>query len=533
MRILKQAILRTRQMKSIFTLCFTLLAVSCSDQRNSTSNGGDGSIPEVEPVNIADSVSISIDVIASNLDVPWEIVWGPDNWIWYTEKDGSISKLNPLTGEKKLLLHMPEVLKSGTKGLLCMALHPNFGKFPYVVVNYQFMKDRHVKKDFWSRWVRFTYDGKTLKDPLIYFEETAEAGHNGSRVTFAPDGTVLMAVGDGDNNNDERNSGVAQNMEMHGGKVLRYNLDGTIPDDNPFPGSPVWALGFRVPQGMVFASNGNLYTSEHGHNTNDEVNLVSKGQNYGYPNVSGVCNEPREMDFCAQHNVQPPIMAWTPTVAPSGIAYYDHNAIPQWKNALLLVTLKTQSLRVLKLNNKGDSVVNESVYLAESFGRLRDICISPAGDVYIATGNRDWTGVDGFPQEKDDRIIKLSAGTPAAPTSAMVPMRQPPSPAVTPGSVIYKDYCASCHKSNGAGLADYAPSLATSSHVSGDVDGLIRIVLNGQHSGNYETDMPAFSFLSNDQIAKVVEYVRLTFGHEKGSVTPEQVDNLRNEGVTK
>lgn len=519
-------------MKLILTFIFAMLMVSCFDQRNSASTGGDGLISAIEPVNAGDSASISIDVIATNLDAPWEIAWGPDNWIWYTEKGGVISKLNPLTGERKLLLHMPEVLRSGTKGLLCMALHPDFGKFPYVVVNYHYMKDRHVKKDFWSRWVRFTYDGETLKDPLIYFEETAEAGHNGSRVTFAPDGTVLMAVGDGDNKNDERNSGVAQKMKMYGGKVLRYNLDGTIPDDNPFPGSPVWALGFRVPQGMVFASNGNLYTSEHGHNTNDEVNLVKKGHNYGYPNVSGVCDEPREMDFCAQHNVQPPIMAWTPTVAPSGIAYYNHNAIPQWKNALLLVTLKTQSLRVLKLNPRGDSVVNESVYLAEMFGRLRDICVSPVGDVYIATGNRDWTGVDGFPQEKDDRIIKLSAGNPATSTSVVL-RPQPPSGAVTPGSVIYKNYCASCHKSDGAGLAGYSPSLVTSPRVKGDVDALISVVLNGQHSGNYETDMPAFAFLSNDQIANVIEYLRLTFVEEKGVVTSAQVNNLRNGGMTK
>src|SRR5690606_13330250 len=125
-----------------------------------------------------------------------------------------------------------EVIRTGTKGLLCMALHPNFDKLPYVVVNYHYMKDRFVKRDIWSRWVRYTYDGVKLTDPLVYFEEPADQGHNGSRVTIAPDGTVLMAVGDGDNQNDEKNSGVAQNMKMYGGKVLRYNLDGTIPNDN-------------------------------------------------------------------------------------------------------------------------------------------------------------------------------------------------------------------------------------------------------------------------------------------------------------
>jgi mono/diheme cytochrome c family protein len=341
-----------------------------------------------------------------------------------------------------------------------------------------------------------------------------------------------MAVGDGDSRNDEKNSGVAQNMKMYGGKVLRYNVDGTIPADNPFPGSPVWALGFRVPQGMVYASNGNLYTSEHGHITNDEVNMVKKGHNYGYPNVSGGCDEPREMDFCAQHNVQPPIMAWTPTLGLAGIAYYNHSAIPQWKNSLLLLALKAQSLRVLQLNERGDSVLNETVYLTEMFGRLRGICISPDGDVYIATGNRDWTQVEGFPQEKDDRILKISAGKTSTSTSATISSLQSSS-TLSPGSIIYKDYCASCHKNDGAGLTGYFPSLATSPRVRGDVNDLIGIVLNGQHTGSYETDMPAFGFLSDDKIANVVEYVRVTFGMGEGGVTPTQVDNVRKKRVTK
>lgn len=503
-------------MKPILILLIAIVILSCSDPRQDSG---------VERVEGPDSVSISIDIIAKNLDVPWEITWGPDDWIWYTEKDGSISRLNPLTGERKLILHIPEVLRSGTKGLLCMALHPDFDKHPYVVVNYQYMKDRFVKKDYWSRWARFTYDGRTLKDSIVYFEETAEAGHNGSRVIFAPDGTVMMAVGDGDNRNDEKNSGVAQRMDMYGGKVLRYNLDGTIPSDNPFPGSPVWALGFRVPQGMVLASNGNLYTSEHGHNTNDEVNLVRKGHNYGYPNVLGVCDTPAELEFCAKHNVQPPIMAWTPTVAPSGIAYYNHDAIPQWKNSLLVVTLKDQSLRVLKLNDQGDSVVKESVYLAEMFGRLRDVCVSPDGDVYIATGNRDWTRIDGYPQEDDDRIIKLSPGKGGNSISAIASRS---SSTAMEGDVIYKNYCTSCHKADGAGVDGYAPSLTRSSVVKGDEKELINIVLRGQHTGSYETGMPSFSFLSNEQIASVVEYVRATFGDRRGDVSGEQVEDIRS-----
>lgn len=523
-------------MKFLLALTTAITLVSCSDRRNGPDTEANPSTSALEATNRGDSTSLSVTVIASNLDIPWEIVWGPDNWIWYTEKGGSISKLNPLTGEKKLLLRLPQVLRSGTKGLLCMALHPDFEHFPYVVVNYHYMKDRHAKKDFWSRWVRYTYDGKTLKDPLVYFEETAEDGHNGSRVAFAPDGTVMMAVGDGDSNNDEKNSGVAQNMKLYGGKVLRFNLDGTIPADNPFPGSPIWALGFRVPQGMVYGPNGNLYTSEHGHETNDEVNLVRRGQNYGYPNVSGVCDEPREMEFCARHNVQPPLMAWTPTIAPSGLDYYNHTAIPEWQNSLLLVTLKTQSLRVLKLNEQGDRVVNERVYLAEMFGRLRDICISPEGDVYIATGNRDWNPVDGYPQEKDDRILRISGrnnvkGRSGAETIAISSMRSQSGESITSGPALYKSYCASCHKGNGTGLAGSFPPLKSSAVVRGEVDDLIGIVLHGRHTGKYESEMPAFGFLSDESIAEVTEYVRLTFGQVESNIAPADVGKVRQEGA--
>lgn len=135
-------------LKLLSTLTFSILLLSCADQRNSSPTTGNGLMSAMTSASGGDSVSIAVDVIATNLDVPWEIVWGPDNWIWYTEKGGSISKLNPLTSERKLLLHLPEVVKSGTKGLLCMAIHPDFGKFPYVVVNYHYMKDRRVKKDF-------------------------------------------------------------------------------------------------------------------------------------------------------------------------------------------------------------------------------------------------------------------------------------------------------------------------------------------------------------------------------------------------
>src|SRR3546814_6813236 len=112
-------------------------------------------------------------------------------------------------------------------------------------------------------------------------------------------------------------------------RISDWSSDVCSSDLNPFPGSPVWALGFRVPQGIVYASNGKIYSAEHGNLADDEVNLIEKGANYGYPNVSGICDQPAEKIFCAANKVKEPLIAWTPTIAPAGLAYYNSTAIPQ------------------------------------------------------------------------------------------------------------------------------------------------------------------------------------------------------------
>ena len=485
-----------------------------------------------------DSTSLSITTVAAHLDVPWEITWGPDNWIWFTEQSGTVSRVNPETGEQKLLLRIiPDVHRNRTLGLLCLTLHPDMKKFPYVFLNYTYMRENDLR----SRWARYTYDGTSLKDPITLLEVPADIGHNGSRIVFAPDGKLMLATGDADHKNDAANSGNAQRLETPSGKILRMNIDGTVPDDNPFPGSLVWALGFRVPQGLVYASNDKLYSAEHGNVINDEVNLIERGRNYGYPNVSGDCDQPNEKEYCASHNIKGPLIAWTPTIAPAGMDYYDHTAIPEWKNSLLLVTLKTQSLRVIKLNASGDSVLQERVYLEKVYGRLRDICVSPQGDVYISTSNRDWNPATGFPVDSDDRIIKISAkkyrnvsstSKPGPNPKASAPVSNQPAAA---GTTAYNNYCASCHKPDGSGVAGTFPPLQGSGRVSADKSALIRVVLNGLSGPitvagvKYDMEMPAFNFLSDQEVADVVQYVRQTFAQKKDKVTAAEVARVRSK----
>jgi aldose sugar dehydrogenase len=185
----------------------------------------------------------------------------------------------------------------------------------------------------------------------------------------------------------DRRFTLPQDPDSLNGKILRVNLDGSIPSDNPF-GNAVWATGQRNPQGLVFA-NGKLYSSMHGETTDDEINLIERGGNYEWPFVEGFCDLPAEQTFCAASDVVEPLFAWTPTIAPSGLDFYNNTQIDQWKNSLLLAVLKDKMLVQIKLNNSGSGILDVHEYFKDQFGRLRDIAISPDGTVYLCTDNGD------------------------------------------------------------------------------------------------------------------------------------------------
>ncbi|WP_345955546.1 PQQ-dependent sugar dehydrogenase [Mucilaginibacter sp. PAMB04168] len=208
----------------------------------------------------------------------------------------------------------------------------------------------------------------------------AANNHNGCRLAISPDAKLFITTG------DATVASQAQSLNSLSGKILRINLDGSIPADNPSATSPIWSYGHRNAQGLVFANN-RLYSSEHGNTTDDEVNIIQKGRNFGWPNVEGYCSTGNEPAFCSINNVAEPIQAWSPTIAPSGIDYYNNNAIPQWKNSLLLAVLKDSELLQLKLNDAGDRVEKVNTYYKSTYGRLRDVCIAPDGRVYMITSN--------------------------------------------------------------------------------------------------------------------------------------------------
>jgi glucose/arabinose dehydrogenase len=333
------------------------------------------------------NTTLTVRNVISTLNVPWEIIWGPDNFIWMTEREGIISRLNPQTGQKNIILDIQSsVYSQSESGMLGLALHPDFPTTPYLYTVYTYAVSGNVKE----KVVRYTYNGTTLVAPMTLLDGiNGNSTHAGARLYILPDNTMLVTTG------DYQNQPSAQDLTSLNGKILRLNLDGSIPADNPFPNSYVWSFGHRNAQGVLLHPNGNLYISEHGPTSDDEFMIAKKGRNHGWPTVAGFCDDAvLEAPFCTQNNVVEPLKAWTPTIAPSDIFYYNHPAIPEFQNTILMTVLKDKMLTRLTLNAAGDSVTNTTNFFTNQFQRLRDICMSPDGTLYLATNGANWSNTD-------------------------------------------------------------------------------------------------------------------------------------------
>ncbi|UYZ58820.1 PQQ-dependent sugar dehydrogenase [Hymenobacter latericus] len=403
-----------------FAACFLLIVLGA----NCTPRSADAQPSSYQVGN----TTVSISTLTTGLDTPWELLWGPDNFLWMTERGGRVSRIDPATGTVTPLLTIADVTETGESGLLGMAVVPTQGSNQYgVFVVYNYTDGGQLKE----KLVRYQYavGTNTLSNPQVLLAGIpAQTTHSGSRLLLLPDNTLLMTIG------DAQDLPSAQNRSSLTGKILRLNLDGTAPANNPVPGSLVYTLGHRNPQGLVRApGTGKLYSSEHGPSNDDELNLIEANRNYGWPNVEGFCNLPAEQAFCQANNVREPLMAWTPTLGVSGLAYYDHPTIPEWRNNLLLLSLKAGTFSALPLSSNGEQVLRENNLWAGTYGRLRAICVSPQGRVYVGTSNRDGRA---NPGPSDDRILVLEnrAFTPTStnrPTALRLTLYPNPAPAAT------------------------------------------------------------------------------------------------------
>lgn len=355
-----------------------------------------------QSVIMVGNTTVEVDTVISGLDIPWEIIYGPDNYIWTTERKGIVSRINPITGSKTVILNLTgTVYQQSESGLLGMALHPDFPNTPEVFIAYTYGSFNAIRE----RFVKYTFNGSSLVNPYTLIEDiTGNTTHIGARFQFMPDTTILVSTG------DAQNTSLPQNLSSLSGKVLRLKTDGSIPEDNPDPSSYVYSYGHRNVQGIYLAPNGLIYLSEHGASSDDEFQLLEPGRNYGWPSVEGFCDLTGEQTFCVSNNVKEPLAVWTPTIAPSDLTWYENPNFPEFNGKLLLTVLKDKKIIAIELSSDGTQYISESHYLTNQFGRLRDICIGPNKEIYLATNGSSWSNTN----PNTHSIIRLMVSNSAA-----------------------------------------------------------------------------------------------------------------------
>jgi PQQ-dependent dehydrogenase (s-GDH family) len=414
-------------------------------------------LAQVTPTEIpaGDASKFSSRVLTTGLSNPWAMRWGPDNMIWVTERtSGEVTRVDPVSGAQQVLLTLADVYTGPQhEGLLGLALHPELMQGTsndYVYLGYTVNNGTAEEPDPAARILRYTYDAEQqlLVDPVVLIDGLpAWNDHNAGRVVFGPDGKLYYSIGEQGANfgRNQRRPNLAQavptqaeveakDWRTYSGKVLRLNLDGSIPEDNPeIDGvrSHIFTYGHRNPQGLAFGPNGTLYEAEHGPATDDEINILQPGGNYGWPNVAGHKDDkaytyinwsqaPADADLTVEPvpasipqfeesaftepMVDPIATYWTveddypigeicgyicdPTVAPASVLYYTagEDGIAEWDQSLLIPTLKHGTLYVQKLSEDGSAADGLPVAWLSTQNRYRDVVIAPDNrTVFIAT----------------------------------------------------------------------------------------------------------------------------------------------------
>ena len=347
-----------------------------------------------QPTWTLDETVLNEYTLVSGVNIPWELTWGPDDMLWCTTREGDVLRIDPASGAYDTVLEL-NVDDSGTEpGLLGMALHPNWDDTPKVYLVYTAFGNT-------ERLSAFDWNGTGLVNEQVLHTVGAASIHNGSRLLVLPDNTLLMSTGDtGDG------GASSMNPNNDNGKILRFNLDGSIPADNPNPNSHVYSIGHRNSQGLCLGPNELVYFSEHGQYNHDEFNILEADGNYGWPNVEGMCdgvcdwcNAQGEVSFCQNNNVIEPLRTWAPCAAVNDIVYYDHPAIPEWQGSVLMAVLGGFSdpiggrLNVLHMSDDGLSLLSDEYHIFAQNQRVRDVAVNPyTGAVYLAFNGPSYGG---------------------------------------------------------------------------------------------------------------------------------------------
>lgn len=334
----------------------------------------------------AAKTQIHVETIARGLDVPWALAFLPDGRMLVSERPGNIRVVTldgrisaPLSG-------VPKVHARGQGGLLDIALSPDFATNRQVFMSLA-QPTQNGARTAVARAV-LDLDALALNDVQVIFaqrDDPSGSAHFGSRLAFAPDGTLFVTLGERYSYRDK-----AQALDTHLGKIVRITADGGIPPDNPFVGTPlaldeIWSYGHRNVQGAaVDPRSGKLWTHEHGPQGGDEVNIPARGANHGWP----VITYGREYvtgfsigEGTTRDDVIAPLHQWTPSIAPSGMSFYTGKLFPAWRNSLFVGSLKFGVL--VRLTLDGDRIVGEERLLDNVTRRIRDVREGPDGALYV------------------------------------------------------------------------------------------------------------------------------------------------------
>ncbi|MEZ4779056.1 MAG: PQQ-dependent sugar dehydrogenase [Flavobacteriaceae bacterium] len=327
--------------------------------------------------------SYTIETVIENLSNPWGMTWLPDGSMLITEKSGEIIHFK--NGQKIEIQNVPKVYNRGQGGLLDIALHPNYSENGWIYITYAATEGTGDGGN--TKLIRAKLEGNSLAhiESLYKAEPNSTSGqHFGSRIVFDNDGYVYFSIGErGDRDTNP------QDITRDCGKIYRLHDDGRIPKDNPFVNSPnakkaIFAYGNRNPQGLVkHPETGEIWEHEHGPKGGDEINIIQKGKNYGWPVISYGVNYSgtKFTEITEKEGMEQPIHYWVPSIAPCGMDFVTGSKYPNWKGALLVGSLKFSYVELLKLD--GNKVIGREK-IAEDIGRVRNVKMGPDGYIYIA-----------------------------------------------------------------------------------------------------------------------------------------------------
>jgi glucose/arabinose dehydrogenase len=395
------------------TVTQTASTSPCSPLETRTANA-----PEQKPAfagqtracGVKSGVAFEVTVLAKDLQRPWAVEPLPSGDFLVTEKPGRmrivsargevgppIGGLLPVgsggvtaaSGEGGL----PPITARGQGGLLDVALSPGFARDRTIFWSFSEQREGGSGTSV-ARGV-LTEDRRNLEQVRVIFRAmpTYDNGlHFGSRLNFGPDGMLYVTLGD---RYDRPNRQKVQQLDAHLGKIIRISPDGSAPSDNPFAGKAgalpeIWDLGHRNVQSATFDDRGRLWTVEHGAKGGDELNLIEKGKNYGWPLVTygeEYSGEPFAGAVTAREGYEQPVYYWDPVIAPSGMQFYTGDAFPAWRGSLFVGGLASQ--RLVRLAIKDNRVIGEEHLLMDRGQRIRDVRQGPDGALYVVTDESD------------------------------------------------------------------------------------------------------------------------------------------------